>query len=155
MRRGMLMLLLLLACACIAAYVGYVTGLFPAIFVAVAACSSVGLLISWFRPSEPALFLIAQPCIFLSWEIAPLLAFILEAALILALLFSLDLLTGGRGLAYPALFLILLGVITLFLSGTVHVLVPLAAFIIVLALAWLLVMGLAYRTVSRAGRDMR
>jgi len=151
MRAGVYMLVALFACAAgsAAALVG--NPAFP-IAVSVAVISTgTGLLVLRFCHSDPTLFLLAQPCLFLTWEISPLLTFFFEAVLVSALLFSMGLLRTKTDVAYSGVYLVVMGCMALLLSGQSHVFFPLAIFVPAAGLACLVVLGLAYRTMVRAG----
>ena len=149
MRPGMLMLVLLLVSACIPALGLYATPYFSAALVAGAVCSAAGYLVFRFRAIDPVLFLIAQPCVFIAWYVSPFLSLALDSALVLALLFSLGLLHAGSNLTYTALFFLSMAIVTLFLSNSTHVILPIFLFIPAAGLACFVILWLAYRTTTR------
>jgi len=151
MRHGVPMLAALLACAAGSAVALVGNAAFPLAVSAAAISLGAGLLVFWVFHSDPALFLLAQPCLFLTWETSPLLTFFFEAVLASALLFSMGLLHSKTDVAYSAVFLVLMGCMALLLSGQSHVFFPLAIFVPAAGLACLVVLGLAYRTMVRAG----
>lgn len=154
MRPGIPLLLTLAVCAGGSAIALYGTPAFPLAAAVAAIAMGAGLLVFRFRHSDPALFLVAQPCLFLSWEGSPYLAFLFEAALASALLFSSGSLKTRNDFAYAALFFVVMGMAAYLLSGRTHVFFPILVFIIVAGLSCLFVLGLAYRTVVRAGGGM-
>ncbi len=145
------MLAALLACAAGSAVALVGNAAFPLAVSAAAISLGAGLLVFWVFHSDPALFLLAQPCLFLTWETSPLLTFFFEAVLASALLFSMGLLHSKTDVAYSAVFLVVMGCMALLLSGQSHVFFPLAIFVPAAGLACLVVLGLAYRTMVRAG----
>ncbi|MCU0632997.1 MAG: hypothetical protein MUC66_08520 [Methanolinea sp.] len=154
MRPGILMLAVLLVSAWITATGLYSTPEFPIAVMVGAICTVFGILILRISPHDPALFLLAQPSLFLSWGVSPFLTLVLEAVLAIALLSSLDLLHTANDLVFPAIFLILMAVVCLLLSGSTHVVFPLTLLIPAAGLAFLLILGLAYRAESRTGGGM-
>ncbi len=151
MRPGLPMLVALFACAAgsAAALVG--TPAFPFAASAAAISLGAGLLVLRVCHSDPALFLLAQPSLFLTWEISPLLTFLFEAVLASALLFSMDLLHTKTDIAYSAVFFLVMGCTAFLLSGQSHVFFPLAIFVPAAGLACLVILGLAYGAMVRAG----
>ncbi len=120
--------------------------------VSVAAISlGAGLLVLRSCHSDPALFLLAQPCLFLTWDISPLLTLLFEVVLASVLLFSMGLLHTKTDIAYSAVFFLVMGCAAFLLSGQSHVFFPLVIFVPAAGLACVIVLGLAYRTMVRAG----
>lgn len=155
MRAGLPLLCTLSVCATGSVIGAYGSRSFVLAVTAGAIAIVAGVLVVYFRDSDPALFLMAQPCIFLSWDASPLLAFLFEAILAVALLSSTGLIQGKNDLSYCAAFLLAMGIVTLLLSGYTHVVRPLAAFIFAAGIACILVLGLAYHTMVRAGGEMQ
>lgn len=148
MRPGLLMLVLIVAFACIPPLGLLTTPTLPAAIIIGAACIIAGYLVSRAGRHDPVLFLIAQPCIILSWYVSPIITVALETALVLGLLSSLGLLSGRDNLALPVLFLLVVAAIAILLSTILHVFVPLFLFILIAAITWLAILGLAYRTTA-------
>lgn len=142
------MLVLLVTSACIAPIGLLTTPTLPAAIIIGAACILAGYLVSRAGRHNPVLFLIAQPCIILSWYISPIITVALETALVLGLLSFLGLLSGRENLALPVLFLLVVASIAILLSTISHVFVPLFLFILIAVITWLAILGLAYRTTA-------
>ncbi|MGV8128601.1 MAG: hypothetical protein ACP5NN_01730 [Methanolinea sp.] len=153
MRTGVLMPVLLVASACIPLLGLLGTPTLPAAIIIGAACILAGYLVSRAGRNDPVLFLIVQPCMALCWYVSPILTVALETVLVLGLLYSLGLLSGGENLALPVLFLMVIAAIAVLLSTLPHVFVPLSLFIPVAALTWLAILGLAYRTTAHTRGD--
>jgi hypothetical protein len=153
MRTGVLMPVLLVASACIPPLGLLGTPILPAAIIIGAACILAGYVVSRAGRNDPVLFLIVQPSMALCWYVSPILTVGLETVLVLGLLYSLGLLSGGENLALPVLFLMVIAAIAVLLSTMPHVLVPLSLFIPVAALTWLAILGLAFRTTAHTKGD--
>ncbi len=151
MRQAVPVLAILAASACIPAAALRATPAFPAALMTGILCAGTGIILYRYRPSEVALFLLAQPCIFLSWDISPYVPLLLEGALITGFLFSLGLLRDRMMLASTAVFLAGLAAITALLARCTHVILPLILFLVAALLAYFAILGLEYRIASRAG----
>lgn len=155
MRPGALMLALLVASTGITSAFVYTAPRFPLVLIPLAVCVLAGLLVFWFRPADQALFLLAQPSVFLAWDVSFTISLLLESALSLGLLFCLGMLKERSTISLHAMFLVAMAIVTLVLSMAAHVIVPIVIFLAAAALVYLGIMGLAYRTSSLTGGGAR
>jgi len=126
------------------------TPLFLPAIAAGAVLTGLSLLVLFSRPDEAALFLIAQPAVFLSWSASPLLAAALESLATLAFLASTGVFRTRSGIVSSILLVLLPGCLALVVSGHRHVLVPLVLVLAVSGIAALVILGLASHLISSA-----
>jgi len=154
MKPGLLLLILLLACAALPASFLYGSPAFPVGVMTGAACSVAGYIVFRYYHADAVLFLIVQPCVFLAWFVSPFLSFTLEMMFIAGLLFSMGLLIRWQDLIVPAIFLIGMATLAVLLSTMRHATIPVLLFIPVSVLVWVGILGFAYRTTARIGGSM-
>lgn len=154
MKPGLLLVILLLACAALPASFLYASPAFPVAVMTGAACSVAGYIVFRYYHADVVLFLIVQPCVFLAWFVSPLLSFALETMFIAGLLFSMGLLIRWEDLALPAIFFVGMATLAVLLSTMRHATIPVLLFVPAAALLWLGILGFAYRTAAGTGGGM-
>ncbi len=149
MKPGMTMVMAVLAISLVAAGALFGTPLFPVALVAGALLAGSGLVVVFFHPEETALFLFAQPPVFLSWYASPLLAVALEALITIAFLVSAGDTGVRRGVVSAILLVSVSGLFALFIAGHRHVLLPLVLLLVVCVIVMLALLGTASHLIHR------
>lgn len=149
MKQGMIMVMAVLAISLAPAGALFGTSLFAIALVAGALLAGSGLVVVFFHPEETALFLFAQPAVFLSWYASPLLAFALEALITIAFLVSAGATGVRRGVVSATLLVSVSGLFALFIAGHRHVLLPLVLLLFVCVIAMLTILGTASHLIHR------
>jgi hypothetical protein len=121
----------------------------PAIAVGVVLIGS-SLLVLFYRPDEAALFLIAQPAVFLSWSVSPVFSAALESLVTLAFLASTGVSWKRNGIVSTILLVLLPICLALVVSGHRHVLIPLVLVLATSGIVTLVILGLASHLISSA-----
>jgi len=112
-------------------------------------CTACGLLVALAWPDELALFFLAQPLVFTSWEIGPIVSLFLEIGVLVLFLAAQGYLATPGDIPSLGFFFLLLGGLVLFLMTSRHVAIPLAITASTAGLAALVILGIASLLVTR------